>query len=62
MQPPGGTLGQRCGRPRLCPDVKSRRPVQAAITTMAEGEWLDRFATEAGEVALADQADPYSYE
>lgn len=50
--------GQRCWRLHLCYDVNGSRPVQAAITTMAEGERIDRFDTEAGEVLLADRAYP----
>lgn len=50
--------GRRCWRLHLCYDVNGGRPVQAAITTMAEGERIDRFDTAAGEVLLADRAYP----
>ncbi len=50
--------GNGVGVCTLCSDVNSNRPVQAAITTMAAGERIDRFDTEAGEVLLADRAYP----
>lgn len=50
--------GQRCWRLHLCYDLNGARPVHAAITTMAEGERIDRFDTTAGEVLLADRAYP----